>query len=67
MSRIEGACDFCEKRSSVETLYMINSEGGYGRSSMWACAECMRSAEDGSKLAQLREGIYAEDFVRRAG
>ena len=38
------------------------SEGRYGMPEMWACSECMRNAEPGSKMAQLRDDLYAEDF-----
>ena len=47
-------------------MYLVNSAGGYGTPEMWACSDCMRRAEPGSKMAELRDGIYADDFQPRA-
>jgi hypothetical protein len=56
-------CPFCEKLpDDDDTMYLVNSPGGYGMPEMWACSDCMRRAEPGSKLAKLRDGIYADDF-----
>ena len=57
-------CPCCEKEKPDDmVMYLINSAGGYGLPEMWACADCLRDAEDGSKLAKLRDGIYADDFA----
>ena len=63
MTATDRVCPFCSKApADDDTLYLVNSEGRYGMPEMWACSECMRNAEPGSKMAQLRDGLYAEDF-----
>lgn len=62
--------EFCEicKRTSIPAgmyTYQINTEGGYGMPEMWACNDCMVKAENGSRLAKLRDGIYSDDFKRK--
>ena len=60
-------CPFCEKPpADDDTMYLVNSPGGYGKPEMWACSDCMRKAEPDSKLAELRDGIYADDFPQPA-
>lgn len=63
---ISTACPFCKKEwADDDIMYLVNPEGGWGFPEMYACADCMRNAEPGSKLAELRDGNYAADFVAR--
>lgn len=56
-------CPFCETEpDDDDMMYLVNAPGGFGMPEMWACSVCMRKAEPGSKLASLRDGIYAKDF-----
>jgi hypothetical protein len=41
--------------------YKINAEGGYGMPEFRACSDCMRKAEPGSKMAEIRDD-YGADF-----
>ena len=59
----EIACSFCDRPvQDGWTMYGVNSSGVFGLAEMYACQDCMRKAEAGSKLADLRDTIYAEDF-----
>jgi hypothetical protein len=56
-------CFLCKKPpDDDEMMYHVNAAGNYGMPEVWACSDCMRRAEPGSKLAKLRDGIYADDF-----
>lgn len=57
-------CPIC-KQAVIDgiIMYLINSPGGYGWPGMWACNECLENAKPGSKLQELRDGIYAKDFA----
>lgn len=46
-------CSFCHKTSG--DTYLVNPAGGYGREEMWACRQCLESAEADSLLAARRE------------
>ena len=60
---LDRVCPFCDKApADDDVMYLVNSAGGYGMPEMWACSACMRNAEPDSKMADLRDGAYAEDF-----
>ena len=62
--RREGKCQVCgEVVKDDDVMRLVNSEGSYGMPEIWACEKCFRDAPEGSRLAALRDGIYAEDFA----
>ena len=60
-------CNFCGKglnEGRCVGSYLVNGEGEHGFPKLYACTTCMRKAEPGTKLAELRDGKYVRSMAR---